>query len=441
MNSITDDFFVMEGGDRERPSNPTGQAATHRRFVPVSPYLSVSIMISRSRSLPVFPSAKPPLNQRERRHSVSGAIHGAPVRPSAPADTTATEQVIVVSAHRQQPAVAFDVSGLPLELQRLIFAAICNPHGACTLEQLQAALKAFKAAGGVNRSFYREILPLLHATFLRLFGVGRIKGASLDSLPQNLHQILEGIVARSGLSGLQCLSDLVNGSLGTDPNLARKAFAHWIHLATTAMATTALPYQALPTLIAVRLGEMLQRPGVPPTHALMLMKQLVHLAKTGGLPPHLAMPALIEVALVVQTQELVMGGPFRAPPELGRSVQWVALGWADVMDAMDALGCLGAALSLLDVAQVLATPRKSWGETLTQATVLNALNYLADCPHPLLGCLAEALDIIQCLGLGHDPHVEELLARCAEKRASARLLAVEGSEASGSIQVTPLAGA
>lgn len=342
----------------------------------------------------------------------------------------------------QLPAVPFDVGHLPPEVQQLVAVAFCNSHETCTLKQLEEALKAIKVASGVNKPFCQGALPFLHATFLRLFGAGRIKGASLDSLPQNLHQILEGIVARSGLSGLQCLSDLVNGSLGMDSNLARKAFAHWIHLAKTAMATTALPYHVLPTLIAIRLGQMLRRPGVPPTHALTLMKQLIRMAKAHGLPDGAAMPVLIEVALLVQVQEVVWGNSFRAPPQLGQGLQWLALGSADVLEAIEALGGLSADLqeSLLAVVRVLAT-RAPMGQPPTLATVLTALNYLADCPYPLMGCLAEALDIIQGMGLGHDPRVEELLARCAAKRASAHLLTVEDSGPSGSIQITPLAGA
>lgn len=354
-----------------------------------------------------------------------------------------TEQAIAVPAHPQQPEVVFDVGSLTPELQQLISAALGNPHDICTLAQLQEAMKAFKAASGVNKPFRRGALPLLHATFLRLFGAGRIKGASLESLPQNLSQILENIVARSGLSGLQCLSDLVNGSLREDPRLASKAFNHWIHLALTTLATPALPYKALPTLIAARLGQMLRRPGVPPTHALSLLKQLLRIAKAGSLPHDLAMPALIEVILVVQTQELAGGGSFRAPPALGQGVQWVELGSADVLDAMEPLGGLTADLetSLLAVVRVLATRGTFGGTPLTKATVLTALDYLADCPYPLLGCLAEALDIIQGLDLDHDPQVEERLACCAAKRASVRLLAVNTGPASGSLLVTPLAGA
>lgn len=433
----------MEEGDGGRPSNPTGQAATYRRFVPASSYSPCSTMIYRSRSLPVLPSAKLLLNQRERSQSFTGAIHGAPVQPSAPTDTTATEQAIVVSAHLQQPVVVFDVGSLPPELQQLISAAIFNPHETCTLEQLQEALKALKVASGVNQSFCRGTLPLLHATFLRLFGLGRIKGASFDSLPQNLPQILEGIVARSGLSGLQCLSDLVNGSLGEHPELATKAFDHWIHLAKTAMATKSLPYDVLPTLIAMRLGQLLRRPGVPPTHALVLMQRLIRIAKAHGLPDGAAMPVLIEVALLVQAQEIEWGASFRAPPPLGRSSrQWLELGSADVLDAMEAHGGLSADLqaSLLAVARVLATRQTSAGAPLTKATVLTALNHLADCPYPLRGCLAEALGIIQGMDHGGDPHIEDLLARCAAKRASAHLLAVDSGAAAGGIQIT-LAGA
>lgn len=366
------------------------------------------------------------------------------VRRPAPQSLTrtVTEQAIAVPAH-PQPPVVFDVGSLPPELQQLISAAIGNPHDTCTLAQLQEALKAFKAASEVNTSFHRGALPRLHATFLRLFGAGRIRGASLDSLPQNLSRILENIVARSGLSGLQCLSDLVNGSLREDPRLATKAFNHWIHLALTTLATPALPYKALPTLIAARLGQMLRRPGVPPRHALNLLKQLLRIAKSGSLPHDLAMPVLIEVVLAVQTQEVSRRGSFRAPPELGQGVQWVELGSADVLDAMASLGSLTADLewSLLAVVRVLATRWTSGGTPLTKATVLTALDYLADGPYPLLGCLAEALDIIQGLDLGHDPQLEELLARCAAKRASVRLLAVNTGPASGSLSVTPLAGA
>nr|WP_291026575.1 hypothetical protein [Hydrogenophaga sp.] len=361
-------------------------------------------MISRSHSLPRLPSSVPPSPQRlVRSHSFSGAIHGSPVQPSVPTDAGVAEQAAVVPAHPQQPVVVFDLGRLPPELQQLVAAAFGNPHETCTLEQLQVALKAFKAVSEVNQSFHRNTLPLLHATFLRLFGAGRIKGASLDSLPQNLPQILEGIVARSGLCGLQCLSDLVNGSLGMDPNLARKAFNRWVHLARTAMATTALPYKALPTLIAMRLGEMLRRPGVPPTHALVLMKQLVRMAKTGGLSPDIAEPVLIEVALVALAQELAWNASFRAPPQLGLGLQWVELGSADVLDAMNVNGLkhlfVGIQTPLLAVARVLATRRRSGGEPLTKDTVLTALTFLADRPCPPIGGLAEALDIIQRMDL------------------------------------------
>ena len=216
---------------------------------------------------------------------------------------------------------------------------------------------------------------------------------------------------------LQCLSDLVNGSLGEQPDLARQAYTHWRKMGQRAQATTQLPHDALPTLIAVRLGQML-REAVAPEHVMRLMHELLGMAKTKLLSDDRAMPALIEVALVVKTQELASGCSFRG------EVWYMNLSSADVQSAMAARGGFSEDLwtSLNAVAEVLASKRTSLGEPLDQATVLTALNCLADFPYPLIGSLAEALDIIQRLDLGHDPHVEELLARCAEKRASVRLL-------------------
>jgi len=324
-----------------------------------------------------------------------------------------------VLAYPQQPTPVFDVGSLPIDLQRLIAAAFCNPHGACTLEQLQEALQAFKATSEVNRDFRRIALPLLHAVFLRLFGLGRIKGASFASLPlPNLPQILKDIVARSGLSGLQCLSDLVNGSLGENPTFARQAYTHWIQVTLRTEATTDLPYHVLPTLIAVRLGQMVRGLGVPPEHVLRLMHELLAIAKTRLLPDDHAMPALIEVALVVKTQEIASGCSFRG------EAWYVNLSSADVQSAMAARGGFSEDLwnSLNAVVEVLVSKRTSLGEPLDGTTVLTALECLADFPYPLIGSLAEALDIIQRLDLGQDPHTEELLARCVAKRAAVRLL-------------------
>jgi len=340
-----------------------------------------------------------------------------------------TESAIVAETSPAQEGVLFDDDrGLPPEVQKFIASLFVSPHGTHALQELRAALKTFKEMSEVSRSFNRFAIPLRHATFLRLFGLGRIENASFDHLLRHdLPKILEGIVARSGLSGLQCLSDLVNGSLGEHPDPSTKAFEHWIHLAQTATTTAALPYHAVPTLIAMRLGQMLSRgSGFSSLSVLMLAKQLVRLAGQGSLPLDLAKPALIEIVLVVQARELAFGRTFFALPPSDTVLQPVAFGSRAVWGAMQTLGQLSAGLqdSLLAVAKVLATTRQKYvgGEPLTQARVLTALNYLADCPYPLIGCLAEALDIIQRMDLGQDPHVESLLARCAAKLASVRLL-------------------
>ncbi len=397
-------------------------------------------MISRSRSLPVLPSVQPSRKRLERSQSFNGAIHGASVQPSVPVAPPAPEQAVVVP---QQRAVAFDLKRLPPELQRLVLAAIGKPHQTCTVKRLQEALKAFKEMSVVDKSIYQDVLPLLHATFLRLFGAGRIKDASFKDLPlPNLPQILESIVARSGLSGLQCLSDLVSGSLDEDPSLADKAFVHWIRLAGTAMATTALPYKVLPTLIAMRLGALMRRACVPPTHALTLMERLVRISTTEAMSPDVAMPALIEMFLVAEAKENASRDCYRAPPQLGRGMAWVQFRSGDVLAVIRELGVLseGDQESLLAVAEVLATSQKSTGGPLTDATVSTALAFLADCPYPLIGCLAEALDIIRCMHLEHDPFLVDLLARCAAKQASARLLAVEADSDPGDMRIDPLAG-
>lgn len=362
----------------------------------------------------------------ERGHPVSGASPGASGASLVTIHTVAQDQAIVASTEPQQQEVLFDVGGQHADLQRLVVAAFCNPRDARTLEQLQAALKNLKTAREVNTLFH----SVAHDMLPHLWGLWPLRMGSFDKLSlQQLPHILEGNAARFGMSGLQCLMNVVVGSVGEQPALARQAFAWWLRLVQNA-PTAGLPYQALPALLAIRLGQLLRRPGGPPEHALVLMKQLIDMARTNGStqvwPPAVVAPVLIEAALVAMTEEFKRGGPFRVsfPSDVG--LTWMEFDSTEVREVMDETVPSVDGQSLTAVAQVLAAGPLG---TPNIATVQSALAFLANCPYPLIGCMAQALDTIQRIEISALPPIEALLDTCRLKRATSGLLPVESGGA------------
>lgn len=292
----------------------------------------------------------------------------------------------------------FDDRVLPGDVQKCIASFFVNPHAAHSPHELRVALDTFKQMCRVSRSFRRFAAPWRDAAFLRLFGLGHIKKAAFERLIlRDLFHLLQGIEARSGLSGLQCLSDLVKGSLGETPAQVEQAFSGWIglldqHLSSADKEGGGGLFNLLPAVIAARLGQVLASDGMPPAHAVLLMKQLVGFANK--LPASMAEPLLIEALVLARGKEIGTGTAFLARFREGGQTKWVTFGSADVAKAMPANGRLPAdtAASLQAVAKVLAL--RHGDQDIDADTIERALTFLASCPYPLMGCLAQALDII-----------------------------------------------
>jgi len=394
-------------------------------------------MIRRTSSLPVLPSLSPAGDPLKRRHSSSGAIPGSPVHsvapgvlPSAPVNTAEPDRSIVAVRPALQEGGPFEGSRFPPEVVELIVALLGNPRETQTAPALRAALNTFKQMSEVSRSFNRFAVPLRHATFLRLLVLRCVK-VSFDSLfvdDLDLPRMLDGMAARSGLSRLQCLSHLVNGSLLELPPGNEKAFHRWLDLIERQASSAAKDggdelFKLLPALIAVCLGQMLGQGAGSAVQD--LMKQLVEHSRQ--LPDSMAEPLLIEALVLTRAKEIGTNTPFMARCWQGGETTWETFSSAHVRQAMQSHGTLTAdtAASLQAVAQVLAlkhAPRTD----MDAITIKRALEFLASYPHPLMGCLAQALDIIGRM-TGKSARIEELLAECTRKLASHGLSMAAGA--------------